>query len=53
MAANTSEGFHKKGERDFPGGAFKRNFNLNPKGSVKLRPHYRAVPSRSKSRTSR
>lgn len=35
-----------------PGGAHKRNFNLNPRGRMALAPVYRHVHSRSKSRHS-
>jgi hypothetical protein len=50
VAINTSFGFHKRGERDRPGGAHKRNFNKNPTGKLPLNPNYRHVHSRSKSR---
>ena len=53
MAANSQGGFRTSGEKDSQGGGFKRNFNLNPKGKLPLRPLVRPVHSRSKSRTSR
>jgi hypothetical protein len=40
------------GSPDHPGGAHKRNFNLNPRGRIPLAPNYRHVHSRSKSRSS-
>jgi hypothetical protein len=53
MAAGSSSGYRTQGEKDSPGGAYKRNFNLNPRGKLPLRPITRAVPSRSKSRATR
>lgn len=53
MAANSNSGFRTTGEKDSPGGGYKRNFNLNPKGRLPLRPHTRSVHSRSKSARSR
>ena len=53
MAAGSQGGFRTSGEKDSPGGGFKRNFNLNPKGKLPLRPHTRPVHSRSKSRHTR
>lgn len=53
MPTNSSEGFRTMGEKDSPGGGYKRNFNLNPRGKLPLRPNYRPVPSRSKSRHTR
>ena len=49
MAANSSSGFRTAGEKDSPGGAYKRNFNLNPRGKLPLRPMTRSVHSRTKS----
>ena len=48
MAA--SSGFRTVGDKDSPGGAYKRNFNLNPTGKLPLRPNTRHVRSMSKSR---
>ena len=53
MAVGSKEGFRTVGEKDSPGGAYKRNMNLNPRGKMPLAPNYRPVPSRSKSRSSR
>lgn len=48
-----SKGFRTVGDKDSPGGGYKRNFNLNPTGKLPLRPSVRPVASRSKSRTTR
>ena len=53
MAAGSSSGFRTKGEKDSPGGGYKRNFNLNPRGKLKLAPHFRSKQPRSKSRGTR
>jgi hypothetical protein len=53
MPAGSKEGFRTVGEKDSPGGGYKRNFNVNPRGKLPLRPNYRAVPSRAKSRVTR
>jgi len=53
MPAGSNSGFRTQGEKDSPGGGYKRNFNLNPRGKLPMKPHYRAVPSRAKSRTTR
>lgn len=53
MAANSSSGFTTRGEKDSPGGGYKRNFNLNPRGKLPLAPNKRPVQSRSKSRGTR
>jgi len=49
MSANSSKGFRDQGNRDAPGGGYKRNFNRNPSGKLNMRMH-RAKHSRSKSR---
>lgn len=46
---NSSEGFRAKGNRDIPGGAYKRDFNKKPAGRFNIRMG-RAKHSRSKSR---
>lgn len=38
----------KRGNKDTPGGAYKKNFNRNPRGKLKIRMK-RAASSRSKS----
>lgn len=47
------KGFRTMGDKDSPGGGYKRNFNLNPIGKLPLRPNTRPVHSRSKSRSAR
>lgn len=55
MAASgtTQTGYRTVGEKDSPGGGFKRNFNLNPRGKLPLAPRFRPKMSRAKSRTTR
>ena len=48
-----NSGFRTKGEKDSPGGGYKRNMNLDPRGKLPLAPRFRSIHSRSKSRTSR
>lgn len=52
-AGGSTKGFRTVGMKDSPGGAFKRNFNLGPRGKLPLAPYYRPVHSRSKSRSAR
>jgi hypothetical protein len=42
----------KRGTKDTPGGAYKRNFNRNPKGRFPATKMKRSSHSRSKSRDS-
>jgi hypothetical protein len=49
MSANSDKGFRTSGKRDAPGGGYKRNFNRNPSGKLKMR-MARSKHSRSKSR---
>ena len=53
MPANSSDGFRTMGDKDSPGGGYKRNFNVNPTGRLRLGHKKRAVPSRSKSARTR
>jgi hypothetical protein len=52
MVAKT-DGYRTIGEKDSPGGGFKRNFNLSPRGKLPLRLQTRSVHSRSKSARTR
>jgi hypothetical protein len=45
-----NKGFSTRGEKDSPGGAFKRNFNRGPKGRFGQTKMARGKSSRSKSR---
>jgi len=50
MPANSSSGFRTSGTKDSPGGGYKRNFNMNPRGKFPLR--MKTTPKRSSSRSS-
>ena len=47
--ANSSSGFRSIGNKDIPGGAYKRDFNKKPTGRFNIRMK-RGTGSRSKSR---
>ena len=51
--AGSDKGFRTVGDKDSPGGGYKRNFNLNPRGKLPLRPMTRSQHSRAKSARSR
>jgi len=49
MPANSGSGFRVQGKKDAPGGGYKRNFNVNPSGTLRLSPRFKSRHSSARS----